>query len=589
MNKLKQRLGQVSIVLAGAFSLAGCINDAAYNIDNFNNVDESVYLFTNGLSFPLGKTEPLTMGGILKMTEVAELDSILKKDQFGNYSLAVEGKNNLDEMIAEFHIEELNNFKGINFSREIKHHIGDTSGISYYIQEFSTPLDFEEKDVVFFDSQTMSSFPEELKAIDEMVLDKVNALIDVKIIGLPDIPGAKFYLKNTKLEMPSFLYGENDDNVLIFNDEIEIFNGIMTLQSAVLTKIKDIQIAGATETKGDVKFYSTLYADNFNVDISKISADIKFSLKVGIGNGLLPSLPGKITISKAIAKVDYEMEQKMAVEFGEVPASLQADSVNFALNPEMHIELATNFGAPIKGDLVLTPFIGGQPVENVTIKGVQMPCSDDWTKKKTNKYAIGANVSAASEEEKIQTDLSPLLKRIPDSIVVSINSGIDEKDQCYLFPAARYTCDMNYDFVVPISFGKDFKLNFQSEIEVEEGSDDIFKMTKIFKLKGAYKTTLPIGVTATVVLLDENDREIELDQPAGFELTPSEDGQLVKYGDIDLVISMKDPASVHLRKIRFNYKIKASAGVNIKENQYIQIENLQAILPNGLYINVPEE
>ena len=461
--------------------------------------------------------------------------------------------------------------------------------------DFNKSLDYEGKDMVILDSEAMKNIPEQVKALDEVILDGVNALIEIKVDGLPDMNGSKFVLKGTKIELPEFLFGENDSHTLVLPDQIEIVDGTPVVQKAQLTKLANVQLADKDKITGDITFEASLYAQKPSVDLSTLKNTIKATVKIGVGNGENADHPGKITISKAKVKVGYNLEQKQTLSFGDVPAELKGEGINLALNPEMHIELSTNFGAPVKGDIILTPVIAGvaKEKEAVIINDIELPYSDDGVTVKTNKYAIGLNASVAQDETHKMTNLSSLLNQIPDAIDVLIKVNIDDTKECVIYPGADYTCGMKYDLKVPMAFGDDFGINLNADIPVEASINDYLKMADGAKLAGAYLTTLPIGAELEIYLLDPEDKPIELLDPEDkskaithltLTLDKSIDGKVEKDGTFGVELIFNDKANVNLKKVHLGIKVNASKDVNLNEKQYIQITNLSIGLPKGVNV-----
>ncbi|MCQ2154964.1 MAG: hypothetical protein MJY55_04020 [Bacteroidales bacterium] len=459
--------------------------------------------------------------------------------------------------------------------------------------DFNKSLDYEGNDIVILDSEAMKNIPEQVKSLDEVILDGVNALIEIKVTGLPDMNGSKFVLKGTKIELPEFLFGENDSHTIVLPDEIVISEGKAVVQKAQLTKLANVQLAGKDKITGDINFKASLYAQKPSVDLSTLKNKITAEVKIGVGNGENADNPGKIAISKAKVKVGYDLEQKQTLSFGDIPAELKGEDINLALNPEMHLELSTNFGAPVKGDIILTPIIADVPKESVTVTGIELPYSDDGVTVKVNKYAIGSNATVAPDEQEIKTDLSKLLTQISDSISVAIKVKIDDTKECVIYPGADYKCGMKYSLKVPMAFGDGFGINLNADIPVEASINDYLKMADGAKLAGTYLTTLPIGAELEIYLLDPDDKPIELLDPEDkskvithltLTLDKSIDGKVEKDGTFGVELIFNDKANVNLKKVHLGIKVDASKNVNLNEKQYIQITNLSIGLPKGVNV-----
>lgn len=447
--------------------------------------------------------------------------------------------------------------------------------------DFSKSLDYDGEDIVFLDSKALSDIPEQVKSLDNITLDGVNALLEIKVTGLPKLDG-KFVLKGTEIILPEFLIGDKGTSSLRLDDEIEVTEGAVISRKLSLTGLKDVKLEGVKEIKGKVSMTSTLFSSKPSVDISTLKSDLKVSIKIGVGNGSQAATPGKIVISKAVVKAGYDMEQKQSITFDNIPSELKGDGITLDLNPQMHLELKTNFGAPVKGDIILTPFAGGKALEPVTVKGIELPFSDDWNRTEVTRYAIGSNVTPEEGETLIAADLSSLLTRIPDSIEVSINVKVDDSKTCIIYPAADYVCGMKYVMKVPLSFGENFNFDQNADVEIDASVNDYLKYVEFAELDGICRSTLPVDAQLEVVLLDPQERVIELKEPAKIHIQKSTDGRTVKEGPLSLSLAFKNPGEVNLSTLRFKINIKASKDVNISKDQFLQISNLKLSLPKGI-------
>jgi len=455
--------------------------------------------------------------------------------------------------------------------------------------DFSKSLDYDIKDVVILDAQTIADLPKEVKYLDKIDMNGVNALIELKVEGLPDLEG-DFYLQNTRITLPPFIIGEGGTNELVLDDKIKVQNNETIKQVVGLSNLKDVQLSGITELKGDFLLRSKLTSHCPVVDVATLKGKITAHCNVGVGNGTKATVPGKIVIDKAQVKVGYDYEQVEAISFGEIPAELQADTVNFGLNPNMYVDLTTNFGAPVKGDFEITPYIGGKALteDAVLVSGIELPYSEDWNKTLTNKYAIGQNPSAEPGVTVIHANLGSLLKRIPDSIKVAIKVVVDQSKSCVIFPEATYNCNMSYKFDVPVSFSKEFKINLNPTVDVNVNINEALKLATA-SLTGDIYTTLPLGAECNIKLLDANDKEIALNKPCTLKIQPSPDGVRVSEQSFELIIDIKDRENLEAKKILFEISLKTSPDVTLNKDQYIQIKDIKITLPNGVSLNLKEE
>jgi len=458
------------------------------------------------------------------------------------------------------------------------------AGSMKLIGNFNKSLDYDCKDVVFLDKTTTGKLPKEVKTMKEVTFDGVNAIVQITLDGLPTLSnGNYFHLQNTSVVLPDFLTAHDGGNTIVFDKDIRVENNKAVLTKAVLGGIKDVQLEGLTELKGDIVLNSTLYAEKPEVNLQTLQSKIVGTVKVAVGDGTGIMNPGKIAIEKAVVNVGYDVKEESVVELGNIPQELQGEDVNLALNPEITINLSTNFGAPLVGSFTFVPYIKGVALEDckVEIKGIAMPVSKDASETLTTKYVIGANPPAQqSGVVPVVCDLSPLMKRVPDQIKLTVNATIDSEDECIIFPSAKYVCKMDYAFSVPLCFGKGMNLDLTSLVEVDSATGDYFKYGSV-RLNLDIINVLPIGIKCDVKLLDDKGAEVALKQPVVLDIKPG-DGNTATTQTFNPELNLVDKTNPVIRNISLKFTASATPDVAVSEDQYLQVTRMTVTLPEGV-------
>ena len=111
-----------------------------------------------------------------------------------------------------------------------------------------------------------------------------------------------------------------------------------------------------------------------------------------------------------------------------------------------------------------------------------------------------------------------------------------------------------------------------------------------FGLIGEIESSLPLELDMTFRFLDAEGHEVELIDEAGYQtIKPGTiTGEAVKT-DLNLIVGIKDGVDVSgIDKLELVFKAKSLPAAPLKEDTYIKINNLQALIPQGITIDLSE-
>lgn len=459
------------------------------------------------------------------------------------------------------------------------------------IREISLDGAFSKKvtdslEVTFLDESVINDLPEEIRNIKEVLLDSTELRFEIKHDGLPITDGTQFVLKDAYVDLPEFISLTNGGSRLEIPD-IQIANNKPVVLKAGIAGLKDIDFSQRRPINGKVKFSAWLYSDKPGIDIEKVSSEVRIALNAALGNGTTASDPGKIVIDRIIANASYPLSQTFTIPFEDLPDGL--GDIEFHVNPTLTLDISTNLAIPVDASMTLSPYFAGEcnKENEITISGVSLPYSENAAVTASKRYAIGRNAVAPEGGTAILTDLGVITRRIPDSIRIRLTADVDPATECIIETSARYNCNLDYALNVPLLFENEPEIRFPlADIELDE---DVARHMKdiCFGIKGGIVSTMPVGATATVILLDADDKEIPTSEKISFSILPSLDGKTPVTSDISQVIKFNDTSSATPAKLRLEITAAPVQGIQLNGNEYIQVQNISVVLPEGITI-LPE-
>ena len=353
----------------------------------------------------------------------------------------------------------------------------------------------------------VKNIPDQLKQIDEVLLDDVYVNLEAQFDGLPT-SGSQFAV-DLKFTLPEFI----SPNVIPIQGNI--INGKLKATPVKLEKLYQIKPNENGELSGDIAIQGSISADGASIDIAQIKPEITASIDASIKNS-----NGKIAVSKASGSFSYDLEQETTLNLDSMPDMLKSESICLDLaDPVLNLDIATNLGIPMTATLELIPYRGNEVMaENtVTLSNVRLPYSSTSATTDKKSYSIcKAASSAPAGREFIEADITKILKQLPDYIKVKIIAGVDPAVTAILEPSAKYTLDIDYGVKVPLAFGKDFMFSTDATIPLQSVAS-IAAMGD-FSISGEVRNDSPLNLSAELELLDADGNVIPQSEKSSINI-----------------------------------------------------------------------
>ena len=553
VSKRKSNLAAIAMLLSLFTLVTACGVDPMYNLDD-TPIDPTVTLLHDA-HIPIGSSEKVRLDTLIKRYG-PEINEYLKEDQNGGYMFYFDGSFSLNNELRNLNIKEVAAVDGISFSKSFTLHPDE--------------LNEEDRsyDVNYAYSATIKDFPAELTKLDDVLFDDVYLNLEAIFENLPTGPKAAFDVDLT-VGLPEYI----KPNTIAVKGTVS--DRKFTLDPVKLEKISGVEIPESGELDVAITVDGCISASSEETDISIFKKDIIMTVNASLQNS-----DGKIAIAKAKGIFSYDFNQVTTVQLGELPDALKDDRMCIDLtNPRISLDINTNIGIPLSGSLEIVPYCDDQPVtENIiTLENVVLPYFASASEDVAKGFCICNNKSSVPDGyEFIKADLSKILKQVPDSIQIRINGNAGGGVLSVVEPKAEYKFDVEYGITVPLSFGEDFSMTAETEIDMTS----VQKFTALgdFGITGQVVNETPLSLSVKLDILDGDGKII----PQSKENTLSIGGK--GTSDIEFFISPSDKSRA-IAKARLTISITAVSDEAVKPSECLQFINLVAVIPEGVTID----
>jgi hypothetical protein len=345
---------------------------------------------------------------------------------------------------------------------------------------------------------------------------------------------------------------------------INLTNGIIDLHQSVT-------MTGGAHVKGA----------NLN---SKDISSVVISPTVTIGTMSIAQITGNV--STPIDPVSQNVSLNL-------PSFLSGGgSVLDIVNPVMSFEIGNTMGIPVNLDLTLTPKKNGVVLTDgiiktqIAIKPAVILGQSTWSRYWISNWCKGYSAGF----DTINVALPKLLKYVPDQIEISGLPTITGNKQTVDLYSTNNQIDLKYAVNVPLSFGKDFVIEYLDTIaDLQKSLKDIFKYAHQANIIISVENSIPLELSLTASALTTSKGLVD-----GVTISaPSK----IKPGNADgtaqtskITINLKESKTGALElfdalKLDVYAKNNSTvAGISLNANQYIKLD-LRVMIPNGLTIN----
>ena len=553
----------------------------------FNPLTTGLDPATNILTIPynqlLGYNKSIGISGMnINQSVPFGSTSILLHD---NLSYDIVGLSVTGQTIAVSSINGMNNKKlniaGTISGLTVNNASVETNRISFNIPSQSSNIDIH---------QSVSA---DVKKVYTLTL-KTPSILEFKI-GISNLPTGidSVFFDNYTIQLPSFLQFKAGDvnslNQLVLNEGFKVKTGFT--KDLTIQKI-DFGTNGIDLTNGVLDLHETVvmsgnaYVKGANLN-SKEICSIVISPVVTIGTMNIAQIEGNISTN--IQPVTQNVPLNL-------PGFLSGGAtVLDIVNPVMQLEIGNTMGIPVSLYLTLTPKKNGIVITDGIIKTKvsiapasiigQPTWSRYWISNLCKGYSTGFDT--------INVALPKLLKSVPDQIEVSAIPTITGNKQTVDLYSLKNQMNMKYSMNVPLSFGKDFVLQYMDTIgDLKKELKDVIKYTRQVEVLAFVENSIPLELTLEAAALNSSFGIIDgitISSPDkikpcnvdGTKTTPQTSQITIKLietkpGALDLLDALK-------LKI-FAKSNSTVAGIQLNPDQYIKL-NLRVRVPKGLNYN----
>lgn len=407
-----------------------------------------------------------------------------------------------------------------------------------------------------------------ITSLEEVLLDNVNFNLAATFEGLPDMGDNDHFYADLVIALPAFIEpNEIPVKGYVVNNQLEPQNPVPMI------RLKNIDLSQSETIQDEVTVTGTISAEGNNISLDSIQSDI-----VGHIDASISGAGGKINITSAKGVFNYLINEQTNVDLAdESLAALKQEGVNMDLaDPQITLDLTTNLGVAMKGDITIVPVIGGEPREasKVEVKGITLPYSESASKTAAKSFVICEQAATAPEGYTVlEAEVCKLLSPLPDQLRITINAEVDRDVNSIVEKEGQYTFNIAYAINAPLAFGADF--HFSTEQTMDLSSIAQFTSYGKFGIKGQAVNDSPLNLNLELVLLDAQEEVIPQTTPCILNITGAQ------TSNIEFMLSPQDKKA-KISKGKLVITVTAVPGLALKEDSSLQLKNLVANAPEGI-------
>lgn len=484
----------------------------------------------------------------------------------------------------------------VSFNAYIPELVPSTVDIKNY--QASIP---EEK-ISFGESVDLSSLPEQLVGVGEIMLKDVLLEVDVKAPGINDL------VKEADIDLSLYI---TLPEAIMVEDGLLNADGVFEIKGKLENeeiKIDPIEIYGLRLNKNadelseymsglEIKYGGNISVENATIDMDALeNTDLNLDVEVKLAS----AESDKIEIARVTGYIDYQIEPiSMEVELASVLGALNDENLTTTLDLNrfsLALDLKTNLSVPLLAELSIIPYKDGAVVEdrilskNLEIRMPEATSEPSLIRYWISNYPEGQDKYMPADYEHISLDLISLISMNPDKIELSLNAGTDPEVLASIAPAEDgYVLEAEYAFNLPLEFGDDTRIEFRHVVTGLPGELATILQYASFALTGEVESSLPLGLEMSFNFLDSEGNVVELAENAGKQIIKpcTAAGEPVKT-DLNILVSLNKEADVtDVSAIELVFTATSVPGAPIREDSFIKA-TLQALIPEGVTLDLGE-
>ena len=553
-----------------------CFDDS---YDLKKDIDMTINVGGENLSFPVGNTEKVTLDKIIEIEEGDDLQT----DNTGAYHLLKGGEiddvtTDVKPVTVQATNTEIDPIEVANKSDF------DAAGSLEITTNRSQKKNIETQ---------AENVDEAVKEIYELTPDRTP--IDINLTKGGEIDLAQLNAKVTITFSPVLKVEEADENNQVtFNitDE-DLKDGVYTY-TVHLTRI-----AFGDGQKGNGFVIGTDRRVDINEEV-KVDVDANIKVNEVLANSSLTLTPtihiGEMEVTEVTGIIEPTLDESTStVELTNLPDFLENDDTKLDIaNPifTFHATNPLNTAVEIIG--ILSGNKNGQPINGSEVK-IGGEDTDPIILQPGDNTITLSRLGNGGPEGAVNiqvSDINNLIQTIPDVVNVTIQPAVSCTDYFSVELNKTYTVDCSYDIDIPLAFGSNLNIVYEETID-DLGSDlEDVDFSKAI-LSASIDNTIPLALELpdeNVEILDEYGQKIE-----GIKVTV-EGGIKAGNGTEEAVnsqlnIQLETTEKGTLNKLdAIKLKIVAASGettgVQLYETQWLQLKDIKLKVPKGVTIDL---
>ncbi len=404
-----------------------------------------------------------------------------------------------------------------------------------------------------------SDIPDMVKSVGEIRLDGATAQINVNLRNLPDIGDGTYFLDLTA-QLPDFvtpslisISGEVKNG--LFSESVEIEK--LDLSKTDLAKLR----REGGSIGGDIAVSGCIKAANPSIDVEHLSQAISGEIVLKIA-----SSSGKVNIDDIAARVDYQLNSSLTMDFFKLPEDLQESFLDLP-NAELVATVASNLAIEMEAELDIN---GG-----MYDLDVKFPYSEDPGQIKTleNRYSL---------------NLNPLISEGKETLPVEISINVSDEKNSHVRPDEDYDMNIDLGFRIPVKLGEKCNVIYSDVLDLGSDASTIAKLLEknAIQIFGTAESTMPFSVAAKVELLSLSGGAYTVIPTA----EPAETILVQPDGKNNFAVNVHTAPETDvegLSHLRFCFTLGAD-GSQLMADDYILLEGLGVKAPEGVTLDISD-
>lgn len=573
--------GKLSLFALSVILSSSCVND---KYDLSGNIDKSMTIFENGISFPVGNSDTITMGQLI---EIDEDDQIKVDKTTGNYYLYQKQKTENDlSLKIESSAINVGNTEEFVVDVEAENPYHNNPDLPELPEgKFVLPIIGENGSDLSMNSNEIAT---EILNIKNITTTPTKLRIIVKAENLSSYSDKLYFDDDFRINLPADLICQDERIVKEGNKQYLKLGGLHISENTPFYYDLDVYgcyfgESGVDIVDGSIDRQYRINAEGsfYLTSLKKTDEElIKMSVNIATDGLYMNIVSAEL---KAAPTID-PVEDKVDFDLSSMPEFLQGDDIVLNL---AHAAIKVDIDGNIPMDVFMSgkfaSYKDGSLIEDASfgVTGEQLVLQDNTD----NRFLFTSDpAETASGYKTVYVEnMNNLFYKLPDQLDFRVDAKADKDNYYTVNLGENNDIQIEYEANIPLKFGKDLAINYAETIDIDLEDENSIE-TESIMLKGVLTNSIPMNVSISAVPVDEYGEEIS---GVTIDITPSQ----LTSGDNELsIVAGSDNGGnilESLKGIKLNLSIEndGTDDIQLNENQYILLKKVQLRLPEGITID----